>query len=68
MPPLEGSEEEVKERKGLKILTPNKLTIRLPILLVQKSWKQLIQIKNKIRQIIHLLYHYNKIIKKLTTI
>ena len=25
LPPLEGDEEEVKEGKGLKILTPNKL-------------------------------------------
>ena len=35
MPPLEGDEEEVKEGKGLKILTPNKLLTRLPILLTQ---------------------------------
>ena len=34
MPPLEG-DEEVKEGKGLKILTPNKLLTRLPILLDQ---------------------------------
>ena len=34
MPPLEG-DEEVKEGKGLKILTPNKLLTRLPILLAQ---------------------------------
>ena len=34
MPPLEG-DEKVKERKGLKILTPNKLLTRLSILLVQ---------------------------------
>ena len=34
MPPLEG-DEEVKEGKGLKILTPNKLLPRLPILLAQ---------------------------------
>ena len=32
--PLEG-DEEVKERKGLKNLTPNKLLTRLPILLAQ---------------------------------
>ena len=32
MRPLEG-DEEVKERKGLKILIPNKLLTRLPILL-----------------------------------
>ena len=34
MPPLEG-DEEVKEGKGLKMLTPNKLLTRLPILLAQ---------------------------------
>ena len=32
MQPLEGYEEEVKEGKGLKILTPNKLSTRLPAL------------------------------------
>ena len=31
MPPLEGDEEEVKEGKELKMLTPNKLLTRLPI-------------------------------------
>ena len=35
MPSLEGGEEEVKEGKGLKILTPNKLLTRLPVLSVQ---------------------------------
>ena len=35
MPPLEKDQEEVKEGKGLKILTPNKLLTRLPILLAQ---------------------------------
>ena len=34
IPPLEG-DEEVKEGKGLKNLTPNKLLTRLPILLAQ---------------------------------
>ena len=34
MPPLEG-DKEVKDGKGFKILTPNKLLIRLPILLAQ---------------------------------
>ena len=33
MPALEGDEEEVKEGKELKILNPNKLLPRLPILL-----------------------------------
>ena len=35
MPPPEGGEEEVKEGKGLKVLTPNKLLTRLPVLLAQ---------------------------------
>ena len=35
MPPLKGDEEEVKEGKGLKLLTPNKLLTRLLILLAQ---------------------------------
>ena len=44
MPPLEG--DEVKQGTGLKILTPNKLLARLPLLLPQiKSWKQFMQIK-----------------------
>ena len=30
--PLEGDEEEVKEGKGLKILTPEKRLTRLPVL------------------------------------
>ena len=34
MPPLEG-DKEVKDGKGFKILTPNKLLTRLPILLAQ---------------------------------
>ena len=33
MPPLEDDEEEVKEGKGLKIVTTDKLLTRLPILL-----------------------------------
>ena len=35
MIPLEGDEEELKEGKGLKILTPNKLLTRLLMLLTQ---------------------------------
>ena len=34
MLPLEG-DEEVKEGKGLEVLTPNKVLTRLPILLTQ---------------------------------
>ena len=34
-PPLEGDEEEVKEEKGIKILTPNKLLTIPPVVLAQ---------------------------------
>ena len=65
MPLLEGDEEEVKEGKGLRILTPNKLWTRLPVLVSHikdrnNAWK----LKNEIRQILYLLYQHNKITKK----
>ena len=64
MPPLEGDEEEVKEGKRLKILTPDKLLTRLPILLAQiKAGNNSCNLKNEIRQILHLLYQHNKITK-----
>ena len=84
MPPLEGieeSEETIAERvklnprkrknegTGLKILTPNKLLTRLPILLAQaKAGNNSYKLKNEIRQILYLLYQHNKITKKFTTI
>ena len=44
MPPLEGDE------KGLKILTPNKLLTRLPVLLAQiKAGNNSCRFKNEIR-------------------
>ena len=46
MPQLEGY-AEVKERKRLKILTPNKLLTRPPILSAQKKAGQFKQIKNR---------------------
>ena len=50
MPALEGDKEKVKEGKGLKIFTPNKLLIRLPILLAQiKAGNNSKKIKNKKR-------------------
>ena len=62
MPSLEGDEEEVKEVKGLKILTPNKLLTRFPILLAQiKAGNNSYELKNKISQIIDLFYQHNKI-------
>ena len=78
MPPLESDKKEfvdkqtiarleVKERKGLKLLTPKKLLTRLPVLLTQiKAEHNSCKLKNKIRQILHLLYQHNKITKKNT--
>ena len=64
MSPLEG-DEEVKEGKGLIILTPNKLLSRLPILLAQiKAGNNPKKLNSEIRQILYLLYQHNKITKK----
>ena len=65
MTPLEGDEEEVKERKELKTLTPKKLLTKLLILLTQiKTGSNSYKLKNEIRQILYLLYQHNKITKK----
>ena len=65
MPPLEGDKEEVRERKGIKILMPNKLLTRLPILLAQiKFENNLHKLKNEIRQILYYLYLHNKMTRK----
>ena len=65
MPPLEG-DEEVKEGKALKILTQNKVLTRLLVLLVQiKVGNNSYKLINKIRQILYLSYHHNKVTKKL---
>ena len=65
MPPLKGDEEEVREGKGLKILTPKKLLTRLPILLAQiKVGNNSYKLKDEIRQILYLLYQHKKITKK----
>ena len=62
---LEGDEEEVKQGKRLKILTPNKLLTRLPILLAQiKAGNNSYKSKNGIREILYLSYQHNEIIKK----
>ena len=69
MPPLEGDDEEVKEGKTLKFLTPNKLLTRLPILLAQiKAGNNSYKLKNEIRQILYLLYQHYKITKKVIII
>ena len=65
MPPLEGDEQEVKGGKGFKILTPNKLLTRLPVLLAQiKAGNNLYKLNNEIRQILYLLCQHKKITKK----
>ena len=62
---LKADEEEVKEETGLKIVTPNKLLTRLPILFAQiKAGNNSAKLKNKIRQILYLLYKHKKITKK----
>ena len=66
MPPLEGHEEQVKERNELKILTPDKLLTRFPILLAHiKAGNNSNNLKNEIRQILYLLMQHNKITKKI---
>ena len=61
MSPLEG-DEEVKKGKTLKIVTLNKLLIRLPVLLAQlKAGNDSNILKNEIGKILYLLYHHNKI-------
>ena len=68
MPPPEG-DEEVRKRKGIKILTPNKVLTRLLLLLAQiKAGSSSYKLKNEIRQILRLFYQHNKITKKFTTI
>ena len=63
MPPLEG--DEAKEGKKLKILTPNRLLIKLKISLTQtKAGNNLYKLRNEIRQILYLFYQHNKITKK----
>ena len=65
MPQLADDEEEVKEGKGLKILTPNKLLTRLPLLVAQtKGGNNSCKLRTDIRQIFYLLYQHNKNIKK----
>ena len=57
---------EVKEVKGLKILIPNKLLTRLPVLLAQvKAGNNSYKLKSKIRQILYSSYQHNEITKNL---
>ena len=66
MTALEGDKEKVKEGKGLKILSPNKLLTTLPILLAQLKARNIsYKVKNKIRQKLYILYQHNKVTKNI---
>ena len=66
LPPQEDDEEKVKEQKGTKTLTSNKLSTRLPILLAQiKAGNNLYKLKNVLRQILYLLYQHNRTTKNI---
>ena len=68
MLPLEG-DEEVQEGKGLKILNPNKLLTRLPILLAQiKAGNHSYKLKNEINKCYIFCISIIKSIKALTAI
>ena len=60
IPPLEGEEEAAKrqqEEQGLKILFPQQMITRLPILLAQlKGGNNSQKLKNEIRQLLYSLY------------
>ena len=61
MTPLHGDEEELK---GLKILTPNRLLTRLPILLAQvKPGNISYKLKKESTQMLYILFQHNKITK-----
>ena len=58
-----------QEAKGLKIMTPNQLITRLPILLAQRQAGNNIQkLNNEIRQIIYSLYSSKNLSKQSITI
>ena len=62
---LEGDEKEVKEEKRLKMLTPNNLLTRFPILLAQiKAGNDSYKLEKEIRQILYLLYQHKEITNK----
>ena len=62
---LEGDEKEVKEEKRLKMLTPNNLLTRFPILLAQiKAGNNSYKLEKEIRQILYLLYQHKEITNK----
>ena len=55
-----------QQGKGLKILTPNQMLIRLPISLAQlKAGNNSEKLKNEIRQILYSLYRSKKLTKQI---
>ena len=67
-PPLQ-SDEEVKEEKGLNILSLNKLLTRPPILLAQlKAENNSSKLKDKTRYMLYFLCQQYKITKRFATI
>ena len=70
MPGLESEEPAAErrnqKRKGLKILTPDKILSRLPITLAQlKAGNNSKKLKNEIRQLLYSLYRSKKLTKQL---
>ena len=66
---LKADEEEVKEETGLKIVTPNKLLTRLPILFAQiKAGNNSAKSKNKSDKYCIFCISTRKSLKKLATI
>ena len=67
MPPPQ-RDEEVKKAKGLKVLSPSKFLIILPILLARiKAGNNSYKLKIEIKQRLYLFYNNNKITNKFTT-
>ena len=53
----EEAKEEVKNETGTKILTPNKVLTKLPVLLAQiKAENNSYKLKNEVKQKLYLLY------------
>ena len=66
MPPLETEESAAQRQQGqgLKILTPQQMITRLPILLAQlKAGKNSQKLKNEIRQLLYHLYRSKNLLK-----
>ena len=65
MSPLEGDEKEIIKEKRVKILAPNKLLTRLPMLLAQiKAQNNSNKLKSGDRQILYSLYQHLKIMEE----